>query len=210
MKRSVSKSAQSLFLWFGIAALVYAGGKLGYAGIYQRYLAWSFDNDHAKLESDTDSDIDGSFKPGEGDIVGRLEVPSVGISVMVLEGTDENTLASGAGHLPSSPLPGRSGNVAIAAHRDTFFRNLKTIKKGDAVRVVTLRHNFDYVVDSVKTVDPEDVRVLESRKPSELTLITCYPFYFVGNAPKRFIVHAIPKGSARIPNTETVRSSSRS
>jgi sortase A len=134
--------------------------------------------------------MENDFKPDEGDIVGRLEIPRLKISVMVLEGSDEKTLATGAGHLTSSPLPGASGNVAIVAHRDTFFRNLKSIHQSDPIRVSTLRHSFDYVVESVETVDPEDIGVLKSRDTSELTLITCYPFYFVGNAPKRFVVHA--------------------
>ena len=189
MQPSALRKTQLLFFWFGVCLLVYVGGMLGYAQVYQRYQDWKFDNEGAETESD--------FKPDEGDIVGRLEIPSVGISVMVLEGSDEKTLAAGAGHLPSSPLPGASGNVAIAAHRDTFFRNLKSIQQGDSIRVSTLRHSFDYVVESVETVDPEDIGVLKSREASELTLITCYPFYFVGNAPKRFVVHA--RQMTRIP-----------
>jgi len=172
--------------------LVYVGGMLGYAQIYQRYENWKFDNESAGVDDGFASYGDGSFQPEEGDIVGRLEIPSVRISVMILEGTEENTLAAGAGHLPSTLLPGASGNVSIAAHRDTFFRNLKDIQKGDAIRVSTLRRSFDYVVESTETVDPDDVGVIESRESSELTLITCYPFYFVGSAPKRFVVHARP------------------
>ena len=192
MRRSVLRKAQRLFFWFGIALLLYIGGMLGYAQVYQRYQDWKFDNDSTELENDFDSSVNGAFRPDEGDIVGRLEIPSVRISVMILEGTDEKTLASGAGHLPTTPLPGASGNVSIAAHRDTFFRNLKDIQKGDAIRVSTLRRSFDYVVESTETVNPDDVHVIETRESSELTLITCYPFYYVGSAPKRFVVHARP------------------
>jgi sortase A len=192
MQRSVLRKAQRLFFWFGIALLAYVGGMLGYAQVYQRYEDWKFDNESAGVDDDFGPYGDSSFQPDEGDIVGRLEIPSVGISVMVLEGTDEKTLAAGAGHMPTTPLPGVSGNVAIAAHRDTFFRNLKDIKEGDVIRVSTLRHSFDYVVESTETVAPDDVGVIETRESSELTLITCYPFYFVGSAPKRFVVHARP------------------
>ena len=94
--------------------------------------------------------------------------------------------------MPGTPLPDAEGNVAIAAHRDTFFRKLEEIRPGDSIQVATVGRTYDYVVGSTETVDPEDTRVLESRARSELTLITCYPFYFVGAAPKRFIVHALP------------------
>jgi sortase A len=111
---------------------------------------------------------------------------------MVLQGTEEKALAAGAGHVPGTPLPGAEGNVAVAAHRDTFFRNLKDIRRGDSIRFSTRRQSYEYIVESMETVDPEDTRVIESRERQELTLITCYPFYYVGSAPKRFIVHAVP------------------
>jgi sortase A len=87
--------------------------------------------------------------------------------------------------------------VVIAAHRDTFFRKLRGILPGDRIQVTTLRGSYGYLVESVETVDPEDTQVMESRAYQELTLITCYPFYFVGAAPKRFIVHALPEEGAR-------------
>jgi sortase A len=124
--------------------------------------------------------------------MGRLEIPSIGISVMVLHGTEDATLAIGAGHVPGTPSPGGDGNLVIAAHRDTFFRRLDGIRPGDRLRILTLGHTYDYVVLSTETVDPEDTRVMESHGRLELTLITCYPFHFVGAAPKRFIVHAEP------------------
>jgi sortase A len=127
----------------------------------------------------------------EGDVVGKLEVPRIGISVMVLQGIANDTLIVGAGHVPGTPLPGADGNVAIAAHRDTFFRKLEGVMVGDSIQFVSVRGTYEYVVDSTETVDPEDTQVMESRARPELTLITCYPFYFVGAAPKRFIVHAV-------------------
>jgi sortase A len=128
----------------------------------------------------------------EGDLLGKLEIGRIGISVMVFQGMEDHTLIVGAGHVPGTPWPGAGGNVVIAAHRDTFFRELEGIQPGDRIQLETLRGSYEYIVDSVETVDPEDTHVMESRAYSELTLITCYPFYFVGAAPERFIVHARP------------------
>ena len=180
--------AQRLFLWLGVAALVYAGGTAAYASIYQRYQAWTFEQEVAAPRAI----IEEAVELREGDLIGKLEVPRVGISVMVFQGMAEDTLRVGAGHVPGTPLPGAEGNVAIAAHRDTFFRKLEGILPGDIIQVATVRRAYEYVVDSTEIVDPEDTQVMESRAREELTLITCYPFYFVGAAPKRFIVHARP------------------
>jgi sortase A len=114
---------------------------------------------------------------------------------MVLQGVEENTLLLGAGHVPGTPLPSREGNSVIAGHRDTFFRKLEGIRPGDSVRFSTVRWTSDYVVESTEIVEPDETRVMESRGIAELTLISCYPFYFVGAAPHRFIVHAIPARS---------------
>jgi sortase A len=162
------------------------------AEIYQRCQAWRFQH---TVSANTNVNADTTETAAElhdGDLVGKLEIPRIGISVMVLQGTRDGELAAGAGHVPGTPLPGASGNVAIAAHRDTFFRNLKEIRPGDNIQLSTARGAYEYVVESMETVDPEDTRVVESRASSELTLITCFPFYFVGSAPKRFIVHARP------------------
>ena len=185
MRFSVLSSAKRLLFWFGVAALAYVGGTVAYAGIYQSYQSWKFQQTDA-VTPHVAVDIQ------DGDPVGRLEIPRIGISVMVLQGTSEGSLAAGAGHVPGTPLPGTGGNVAIAAHRDTFFRSLKEIRPGDSIRFSTVHQTFEYVVASMETVDPKDTRVIESRAVPELTLITCFPFYYVGSAPKRFIVHALP------------------
>ena len=192
LRSSALRFAQRLFLWLGIATLAYAGGTAAYVDAYQRYQSWKFEQDltapggnKAEIAQDT-ADL------REGDIVGKLEVPRIGISVMVLQGIERNTLVAGAGHVPQTPLPGVAGNVVIAAHRDTFFRNLDGIRPGDRIQVATLRRTYVYIVDSTEVVDPDDIQVMESRGRPELTLVTCYPFYLVGPAPKRFIVHAQP------------------
>jgi sortase A len=184
--------ARRLFLWTGMAALAYVGCTLAYAEVYQRYQSWKFDREIAISTAIPEFNKEAAIGLRDGDVVGRLEIPRVGISVMVLQGTEEKALAAGAGHVPGTPLPGAEGNVAVAAHRDTFFRNLKDIRRGDSIRFSTRRQSYEYIVESMETVDPEDTRVIESRERQELTLITCYPFYYVGSAPKRFIVHAVP------------------
>ena len=119
-----------------------------------------------------------------------LSVPRLGIEVPVYEGTDDLTLNRGAGRIAGSARPGEPGNMGIAAHRDGFFRKLKDVGKGDRVQLSASRTTFEYVVDDVEIVDPSNVSVLDPRAKPSLTLVTCYPFYFVGDAPKRFIVHA--------------------
>jgi len=109
---------------------------------------------------------------------------------MILEGTDARTLRRAVGHFPRTVLPGHQGNVAIAGHRDTFFRGLRNIQKDDEITLTTLSGTDRYRVDSTQVVNPEDMWVLEHSDSSILTLVTCYPFFFVGPAPQRFIVRA--------------------
>jgi LPXTG-site transpeptidase (sortase) family protein len=125
-----------------------------------------------------------------GEWVARLEVPAVGLSATVLEGSDDRTLARGAGRIEETALPGESGNVGIAGHRDTTFRPLRRVAVGDSVRLTTIDRIYEYRVTSTTIVGPQDVHVLDPTKHPTLTLVTCYPFTYIGNAPKRFIVKA--------------------
>jgi sortase A len=129
-------------------------------------------------------------KDAKVEALGRLDVPDVGVSVMVLPGTDEVTLNRAVGHIEGTALPGEPGNVGIAGHRDSFFRGLRHIEVGDDVKLTTLEGVAFYRVAAKEIVDPSDVEVLEPTDEPTITLVTCYPFYFVGNAPKRFIVTA--------------------
>ena len=122
--------------------------------------------------------------------VAVLEIAKVKIRVPVFEGTDDLTLNRGAGRIAGTALPGAPGNIGIAGHRDGFFRGLKDISVGDQVDLVMTTERATYIVDQIEIVSPEDVGVLRPRASSSLTLVTCYPFYFVGDAPQRFIVHA--------------------
>ncbi len=125
-----------------------------------------------------------------GDFIGEIDVQRIGLRAIVLEGDDAKTLRLGTGHIPGTALPGGTGNVAIAAHRDRFFRPLRHIRKDDEICVTTMRGTFRYLVDWTRVVDPKDTRVLTSSHHPTLTLVTCYPFYYVGSAPNRFVVRA--------------------
>ena len=125
-----------------------------------------------------------------GEMIGRLEIPRVNVSVIVLEGSDSSVLDVAAGHIPGTALPGLSGNVVIAAHRDTFFHSLREIRPQDRLSFKTPVGIFEYAVESTEVVEPSDTGVLRQNTGEELTLVTCYPFNYIGSAPKRFIVHA--------------------
>jgi sortase A len=130
--------------------------------------------------------------------LGRIEISTIGVAAMILEGTDAKTLRRAVGHIPGTSLPGQRGNVAITGHRDTFFRPLRNIRKNDEIKLTTLSGSYRYEVDSIKVVGPKDMDVLNDSDDAILTLVTCYPFYYVGPAPKRFIVraHIIPASLA--------------
>jgi sortase A len=122
--------------------------------------------------------------------VAVLRIPKIGLEVPILEGTDDTSLDSGVGHIEGTASPGAPGNVGIAGHRDGFFRGLKDVSPGDAIEVETRTRTYRYVVSGLVVVDPQDVWVLEQTLSDRLTLVTCFPFYYTGSAPHRFIVQA--------------------
>lgn len=126
----------------------------------------------------------------KGAPISRLEIPRLGLSVLVAEGTSSHTLSLGAGHILGTAFPGETGNVGIAAHRDTFFRKLRGIHPGDTITLTTRESSWRYAVEWTRIVPPTDAGVLYSSRRPLLTLVTCYPFYYVGRAPQRFIVRA--------------------
>lgn len=123
-----------------------------------------------------------------GPTLGVLRIPKLHLAVPIYGGTDDITLDLGTGHHWASSLPGEGGNIAIAGHRDGYFRGLKDIQKGDRMEVETTDFTEIYVIDEITITTPEDLSVLDPTPKPALTLIACYPFYFVGNAPKRYIV----------------------
>ena len=186
------KSLRRILRWSQAALLTAAAGMLGYCAfvvadtwIFQRQAGRSFDQLH----------LQPAPPPGPGvaamdGLVGRMEIPRLGVSVVVAEGTEESTLRRAAGHILGTGLPGRSGNVGIAGHRDTLFRPLRNIRQDDVIMLTTLQGEYRYRVVSTEIVSPSDVAVLNPDGHEILTLVTCYPFYFIGPAPDRFIVRA--------------------
>jgi LPXTG-site transpeptidase (sortase) family protein len=129
-----------------------------------------------------------------GDVIGELVIPRLQVSVMVFEGDDAGILREGAGHIPGTALQSGSGNIGIAAHRDTYFRPLRLVRANDVIALKTPAGIARYTVTETEIVQPSDISVLARAPGRDLTLVTCYPFYYVGNAPQRFIVHARKTG----------------
>jgi sortase A len=150
-------------------------------------------------------------RPQPGDTFAKLLIPRLNTELYVIEGDGERELRRGPGHLPATVLPGEAGNCVIAGHRDTHFRVLKDIRKGDDIVLETNAGQFLYRVKSTRVVSPENTSVLAPRKEAELHLITCFPFYYVGSAPKRFIVNAQLAGAiahgTRVDHSLSVASS---
>lgn len=132
----------------------------------------------------------------DGKPIGLIEIPRLGLSSVVLEGDDTAALLLGVGHLSDTPLPWHGGNTVFAAHRDTFFRPLAHIRKNDVIKFSTADAEFEYVVKELKIVEPTDVEVLDPTTAATLTLITCFPFDYIGPAPQRFIVRAERRSSS--------------
>ncbi len=126
----------------------------------------------------------------DGEVIGEMNIPRLGLKTIVAQGDSSKVLRRAVGHLSETPLPGEPGNVALAGHRDGFFRPLRNIRQGDAISLNTPDGEFVYQVESTAVVLPGDVQVLQASHENTLTLVTCFPFYYVGSAPKRFIVRA--------------------
>lgn len=126
----------------------------------------------------------------EGGVIGRIEIGRLGVSAIVVEGDSASLLRQAIGHVPETAMPGEQGNMALTGHRDTFFRPLRNIREGDVITLETEGGQYQYEVESAAVVPPTATEVLQSSGQQELTLITCYPFYFVGPAPDRFVVRA--------------------
>jgi sortase A len=177
-----------MFVFAGLA-LGYCGFVLADARIFQYAESHNFErqlhDEHTLPRSSA-----GLLAIAAGGLIGRLEIPRLGLSVIVIEGEDKITLRRAAGHVPGTSLPGQAGNVGITGHRDTFFRPLRNIQHNDIITLITLQGEYRYRVVSTRVVSPDDVAVLNSTGGEFLTLVTCHPFYFVGPAPNRFIVRA--------------------
>jgi sortase A len=193
-KTHLLRVACYFFFSLGIFALGYAGFVYADSHRYQTLEMKKFE---------ISSRSSGTHLLAAGDVIGEIQVPRVGLSAIVVQGDSPANLRRAVGHLSKSALPGEWGNVALAAHRDTFFRPLRDIQVGDEIRFKTPKRSFQYVVESIEVVAPRDVRVLEPSSGHELTFITCFPFHYVGPAPKRFVVHA--REVDRMPRDELAR-----
>ena len=190
---------QSLLRWsryalwsLGVLALGYVGLAALDARIYQAN-AELFLNSQIRAQRKHPGRFSQAQSVQEAGVLGRIVIPRLGMSIAILEGTKPRVLRLGVGHIEGTVLPGELGNSGIAGHRDTFFRDLQDIQADDEIQVQTLAGLYRYNVDWVKVVAPDDVGVLAPSGESTLTLVTCYPFYLVGAAPKRFVVHALKR-----------------
>jgi sortase A len=189
--------SRNFLLVAGVLVLGYSGFVLLDAKIYQEIQARHFQKELENtrvLVGNTGGVAQRPFAFAEGSALGRIDIVRLGVTAMIMEGTDDRTLQRAVGHIRGTPMPGLDGNSAIAGHRDSFFRPLLNIRHNDEIILTTLNGPSRYLVDTTQVVAPEDIGVLDNSKGTVLTLVTCYPFYFVGSAPKRFIVraHKIP------------------
>ena len=183
-----------LLILGGFAALAWVAITLLAAHFYQRDASAKLDQQiHAATQLTPNSPAPGlpTPPPKEGDLLARVRIPRLGFEGAVLEGTTTPTLRLGVGHILGTPLPGQPGNIGIAGHRDTFFRCLKDLHTGDEIQIQTSTVTATYRIDSIQIVVPSDTAVLAPSAASTLTLVTCYPFHFLGPAPRRYIVHAL-------------------
>ena len=138
-----------------------------------------------------------SAKLKSGTPLGKLSIARLGISYVLLEGTDARTLDKSIGHVESTSLPGETGNIGVAGHRNTHFRKLEWVRRGDVITILTKTDEYRYGVEWVKLFTPSDLEVLDPSHGPAVTLITCFPFEYVGSAPQRFIVRALPDEETR-------------
>jgi sortase A len=191
--RRMNTAVRYSFLVIAIACLGIYGYSCLERAVYQTYEGWEFDRTPERVAAATPVSLGGSARkaaPPPTALIGRLSVLRLNLSAMVREGIDRNTLQLAVGHIPGTALPGQAGNVGVAGHRDTFFRGLKSLRTGDEIQFSTRGGDFRYEVESLLIVKPDNVGVLAPSAGNVLTLVTCYPFSYVGTAPKRFVVKA--------------------
>ncbi len=167
----------------GVILLVYVGVQYGQMYWAQRDLErrWA-----AQQTIGNDQPKSAALKMDDG--LMRLSIPKIDLAAVVVEGTSHRSLLLGPGHMKETPAPGQAGNAVITGHRDTFFRHIYELQKGDEILVQRSGKTFKYEVTSKRIVQPDDMSVLKPSQESRLTLITCYPTYYIGPAPERLIV----------------------
>jgi sortase A len=193
MRAPIFRAAHYIFLVGGVFALAYAGFVIADAHTYQSIEESKFES-ASQNQDQSQNQNPNQNKPRhaviEGGAIGEMEVPRLGLKAIFVQGDSPKILRRAIGHLSQTALPGEAGNVVLDGHRDTFFRPLRNIRQGDAITLKTLDGDFQYQVESTSVVSPDDIRVLQPSSQRTLTLITCFPFYYVGSAPNRFVVRA--------------------
>lgn len=174
------RCVQYIFFFAGVGALTYVAFVVVRAKIFQADQSRQLEH-AAKLDQ----------RPlPEGFPIATVKIPRIGIETIVVQGDSEKILSLAVGHIPGTALPGQPGNMVLAGHRDTFFRSLRNIRVGDRIVIESPEGSIDYQVESASVVAPTDLSVLRNAGTKELTLITCYPFSWIGSAPDRFVVRA--------------------
>jgi len=184
--RRVLGAVYYVFLAAGIMALGYAGYAVLDLYWYQSVETSKFETVRAHPEPRAVEVV----PIAEGGVIGEIEVPRLGLEAIIVQGDSEKLLRRSVGHLPGTALPGEPGNIALAGHRDGLFRPLRDVRPGDTITLRTPDHDFQYQVEWTAVVPPTAMRVIQPTSEPTLTLITCFPFYYVGAAPERFIVRA--------------------
>lgn len=191
-RRTVAQSclhwAFYIFLAMGLLAAGYAGYIIADAETYQAIQMRKFAHAVPILEP---------HSPGIGERVGEIEMPRLELRALILQGDSSQVLRRGVGHLPNTAMPGELGNIGLAGHRDSFFRPLRQIRPGDLITLRTLKGEFQYRVESTRVVSPSNIEVLAPSDKRELTLVTCFPFNYVGAAPNRFVVRSVQVSGPR-------------
>lgn len=175
----LKRSWPTLLILAGVALLIYVGSQ--YATMYaaQRRLTQQWQQQNLQLPTQP---------AGLVTTLTRLTIPTINLDAVVVEGVNRGDLLMGPGHLPDTPEPGQAGNAVISAHRDTFFRHIHELKKGDYILVQRAGRQFRYEVTGKKILQPDDVWVTKATPDSQLTLLTCYPTYYIGPAPERLAI----------------------
>jgi sortase A len=187
----ILRAAHYILLSAGVFALAYAGYVIAEAHTYQTI-------EQSRFERVRPPEARNSVV--EGSAMGEMDISRLGLKAIFVQGDSPRILRHAVGHIAETALPGEWGNVVLTGHRDTFFRPLRNIRQGDAITLKTLDGDFQYQVESTAVVSPSDVQVLQPSSTRTLTLITCFPFYYVGPAPNRFIVRARQIGPLPAPS----------
>ncbi len=193
IKDRVRHSLSPVFLLLGLALLVYVGAEYGHMYFEQRHLELEWRLQQKKPSGK----VAGENTDGDG--LTRISAPRINLDSIIVQGDNDNDLLLGPGHMPNTPDPGDPGNAVISGHRDTFFRHIHELEKGDTLLIRRDGKTFRYVVTGKKIVSATDVSVLQPTRDSRMTLITCYPTYYIGPAPERLVVFSKLVGDTQAP-----------